>query len=520
MAWHSWYCSPKSSRTLFLAIVSRYYPPAELSKMFFASAFAGSLLIAAARGADLTVPLASGEEVRGTINATSPHVRQFLGIPFAEPPVSRLRFQPPVKYTAKGAGTVIDANAFAPSCMQPLTTPESDAKDVYHVYMPGFLPGSPNQSEDCLYLNVYAPLEPNAPKLPVFVWIAGGGFSSNGANVPYQVPDPWVERTQGHVVVTINYRLNFFGYPNAAAQSTNVGLLDQRVAVEWVRDNIAAFGGDSDRIVLMGQSAGAWSVNYFGYAYPEDPIIKGLIADSGGFTVFAAADNEHKGFSAVAANAGCGGLEDAAAEMTCMQAVDSKKLQKVFADTKGFMFGPVVDNLTVFADPKDRARNGLVAKLPAIMGVNSREGSAFAPWTAEKGVKETDMIAGSKVIVCPTVEEMQNRVENGLTTYRYFYSGNFSNVTPAPWLGATHSTTLIFGTHHQYNHNSTEFEWNVSHAMQDLWLAFGSNPDASPRTDSFSWPKYDPAADTVASFAGADGVVVRLDGHSIDDICA
>ncbi|KAK7958294.1 hypothetical protein PG988_013142 [Apiospora saccharicola] len=464
--------------------------------MFVHPAFAGSLLIAAARGADLTVSTAIGE-VRGTINATSPHVRQFLGIPFGEPPVEKLRFQPPVKYAA------------------------SDAKDVFHVYMPQLLPGSPAQSEDCLYLNVYAPLEPTAPKLPVFVWIAGGGFASNGANVPYQVPDPWVERAQGHVVVTINYRLNLFGYPNAAAQSTNVGLLDQRLAVEWVRDNIAAFGGDADRIVLWGQSAGAWSVNYFGYAYPEDPIVKGLIADSGGSTVFAAGDDEHRGFSAVAKNAGCGDL-DAAAEMTCMQSIDAKKLQKVYANTTGFMFGPVVDNITVFPDPKDRAQKGLVAKLPAIIGVNSREGSSFAPWTAEEGVKEADMIAGSKVIVCPTIDEIRYRFEAGLTTYRYFYSGNFSNITPASWLGATHSSELplVFGTHHQYNHNSTDFEWNVGHAMQDLWLSFATNPDAAPSSDAFSWPKYDPAADTVASFASADGVVVKLGGHAIDDICA
>lgn len=180
----------------------------------------------------------------------------------------------------------------------------------------------------------------------------------------------------------------------------------RRISVEWVRDNIAAFGGDADRIVLWGQSAGAWSVNYFGYAYPEDPIVKGLIAESGGSTVFAAGDAEHRGFSAVAKNAGCGDL-DAAAEMACMQSIDAKKLQRVFANTTGFMFGPVVDNTTVFADPKDRAQKGLVAKLPAILGVNSREGSSFAPWTVEEGVKEADMIAGSKVIVCPTIDEIR-----------------------------------------------------------------------------------------------------------------
>lgn len=141
--------------------------------------------------------------IHGTINATSPHVRQFLGIPFAEPPVGALRFQPPVRHVSQGgANASVDATAFAPSCIQPLTAPEAAAASVYNVFMPEFTNARPDQSEDCLYLNVFAPLAPVAAKLPVLIWIYGGGFSSNSADVPYQAPDPWIERTQGHIVVT------------------------------------------------------------------------------------------------------------------------------------------------------------------------------------------------------------------------------------------------------------------------------------------------------------------------------
>jgi cholinesterase len=128
----------------------------------------------------LQVQTANGD-ITGTINATSPDVRQFLGIPHAEAPTSSLRFQPPVKYTSQGS---INATAFAPSCLQPVST--GNATDVYSLYLPKLHLGSDLQSEDCLYLNVYAPLTPAEDKLPVFVWIHGGGFTTNGANVRYQ----------------------------------------------------------------------------------------------------------------------------------------------------------------------------------------------------------------------------------------------------------------------------------------------------------------------------------------------
>lgn len=146
---------------------------------------------------DLVVSTSSGE-LQGTVKDTAPHVRQFLGIPYAQSPVGDLRFQPPAAYAADGDAR--DASAYGPSCLQPGS---SSLTALYDKYMPEFLPGSTEQSEDCLFLNVYAPAGAAQEKRPVFVFIPGGAFATGGANVPYAIPDQWVERTQEMVIVTI-----------------------------------------------------------------------------------------------------------------------------------------------------------------------------------------------------------------------------------------------------------------------------------------------------------------------------
>ncbi|KAI1847473.1 hypothetical protein JX265_012313 [Neoarthrinium moseri] len=412
-------------------------------------------------GAGLTVQTTSGE-LTGAINATAPNVRQFLGIPYAKPPVGALRFQPPTPYVSDGP---VNATKFGASCLPPKAS--GGASTSVYDLIPEFYNADPEVGEDCLFVNVFAPLRPTGEKLPVFIWIHGGGFTGNSGNVPYQIPAQWIEQTQGHIVVTINYRLNIFGFPNSAAQPLNAGLLDQRLAVEWARDNIAAFGGDPERMALWGQSAGAWSVNYYGYAYPEDPIVAGLIADSGGSAVFTT-DPTYSNFTSVATAAGCGGL-DAAAELSCMQGVDALTIQALYSNTSGVSFGPSADNTTVFLNNTERALTGLVAQIPAIIGTNSREGSGFVPIPQNGSTPSDDEInAASTIITCPTFQEIQNRLAGGLTTYRYEYTGNFSNITPLPWIGAIHSgeLPLIFGTHFEYRGNSTQFEYDVSHAMQ------------------------------------------------------
>lgn len=297
----------------------------------------------------LDVKTTSGEVV-GFVNSTAPSVRQFLGVPYAEPPLGCLRFQPPVRKTHAGR---IQATTYAPSCMQRI----SNSPTVYTEYMPEFLINGGN-SEDCLYLNVYAPAQSH--KLPVFIYIPGGGFTGGGADSLYKIPDKWIERTQSHIVITMNYRLNVFGYPNAKAAHENVGLLDQRMVVEWARDNIAAFGGDPDRMVLWGQSAGAASVGMYGYAYPDDLIVTGLISDSGSPSTLSKEYGNHTDFDTLADLLGC---HEEASRLACMQDVDAQELETVYSNTASVSFSPVADNVTVFSNTEDRLARGLVTRV-------------------------------------------------------------------------------------------------------------------------------------------------------------
>jgi carboxylesterase type B len=161
-----------------------------------------------------------------------------------------------------------------------------------------------------------------------------------------------------------SYRLNIFGFPNAAAlnqSDLNLGLLDQRLGLEWVRSNIATFGGDPSRISLWGQSAGAMSVDYYNFAYPTDPIVSGLIMDSGTALLPSGTyDPTHSNFTFVAGQFGCGKLS-ADAELSCMRNVSSVAIEsflKSYGDNgtqPSVSFNPVIDNRTKFANYTARA---------------------------------------------------------------------------------------------------------------------------------------------------------------------
>ncbi|MBS1107986.1 MAG: para-nitrobenzyl esterase, partial [Deltaproteobacteria bacterium] len=177
-------------------------------------------------------------------------VRVFRGIPFAKPPVGERRFRAPEK-PEPWAG-LRDATRFGPSAHQP---------PLMLAALPGFDIGE--QSEDCLYLNVYAPAGASpAQRKPVMVWIHGGAFViGSGAQSIYDGRK--LARRGDVVVVTINYRLGALGFldlgqPELAAP--NAGLLDQIAALEWVRDHIEAFGGDAGNVTIFGESAGGMSV--------------------------------------------------------------------------------------------------------------------------------------------------------------------------------------------------------------------------------------------------------------------
>ena len=201
--------------------------------------------------------------VEGT---TAPNgVRAFRGIPFAAPPVGDLRWQPP--QPVKPWEGVRKADRFGPRAMQRPIFGDMNFR-------------SDGMSEDCLYLNVWAPAGTGEQRLPVLVYFFGGGFMAGDGSEPRY--DGASMASKGVVAVTVNYRLNVFGFfahPELTKESPhhssgNYGLLDQSAALGWVRQNIAAFGGDPEKITIAGESAGSIAV----CAQMASPLSKNLIA--------------------------------------------------------------------------------------------------------------------------------------------------------------------------------------------------------------------------------------------------
>jgi para-nitrobenzyl esterase len=189
----------------------------------------------------------------GAISGVSePGLIVYKGVPFAAPPIGKLRWRPPAP-PERWAGTR-KADTFAPACMQE------------GVSMPGEVP--PAVSEDCLYLNVWTSSRGGRERLPVLVWIYGGGYRNGSAAMPLYWGDRLARR--GVIVVTLAYRLGPLGFlalleltrESPHQSSGNYGLMDQIAALEWIQQNIAAFGGDPKRVTIAGQSSGAISVRH------------------------------------------------------------------------------------------------------------------------------------------------------------------------------------------------------------------------------------------------------------------
>lgn len=185
------------------------------------------------------------------------------------------------------------------------------------------------------------------------------------------------------VVVSINYRVSIFGFPGPPGQTQNVGLLDQRLGLEWARDNVEAFYGDPERITVFGQSAGGMSTDLIAYAYPDDPIAHAIIPQSGVITgtlpeVFSLVPVESNWYKA-SSNLGCGGEEAGEATIACMR---SKSWQEIVAAIEPLQitalfrgFSPVPDN--VFKNYASQGAAGQFAKIPVLTGTASDE-AAFS----------------------------------------------------------------------------------------------------------------------------------------------
>jgi para-nitrobenzyl esterase len=281
--------------------------------------------------------------------------REFLGIPYAAPPIGRLRWRPP--QPARPWSGIRNAREPGHDCAQTgsLATGVPVTSDF----------------ENCLYLNVYTPKLATRRLLPVMVWIHGGGFTG-GAGSIY---DGKVITSMGHVVVvTINYRLNAFGFlalPSLGAGSGDYGLLDQQAALRWVRANARAFGGNPGDVTIFGESAGGASV----CANMASPTARGLfqraIAESGCLFLSDTTRQAEAAGAKFAASLGC---TKRATEAACLRAKPAAKILKAAAS---FSWAPVTGGATLPVSTLTAFQSGRYLHVPLLQGTNHDEGRFF-----------------------------------------------------------------------------------------------------------------------------------------------
>jgi para-nitrobenzyl esterase len=313
--------------------------------------------LGAARAAD--GPSVTAQTTAGTVAGTGGDVRSFKGIPFAAAPVGPLRWkapQPAVPWSG-----VRDATAFGPECAQPAP------------------PGTPT-SEDCLTLNVWTPAGAGA-HLPVMVWIYGGGYAVGATNYP--VYDGTSLARHGVVIVTVNYRLNVFGFlahPALTAESPertsgNYGILDQVAALQWVQANAAAFGGDPRNVTIFGESAGAGSVSaLMTMPRARNLFVRAIMGSAPVFRPEIGLPAAERAGVTLAAGA-------TLANLRAMSTADLiKRIPALDPDTRTdlpIVLGPIADNV-VLPDERATYAAGNEAIVPIIVGNNVNEGSFFA----------------------------------------------------------------------------------------------------------------------------------------------
>jgi para-nitrobenzyl esterase len=327
------------------------------------------------REAEVTGGRVSGDVTNG--------IAAFKGIPFAAPPVGALRWKAPqkvVKWTGVKAATT-----FAPGCMQDPTFAK--------------LFGAPDAiSEDCLYLNVWTPAKSANERLPVMVWIYGGAFTSGMTSIPAYDGASLAEK--GVVIVSVSYRLGAFGFlahPELSKESGKgsgtYGLQDQIAGLRWVKDNIAKFGGDPNRVTIFGESAGGISVSML----TASPAAKGLfqraISESGGS--FGPVRTANEGGATVpslkvAENTGQTFLKRlGAADITAARGLPAGTIQGLPAS-----FWPVFDGDILPGDQYGLYQAKRFHDTPILIGTNSNEGITFVPGATQPEAFEKSIRSG------------------------------------------------------------------------------------------------------------------------------
>jgi cholinesterase len=305
-----------------------------------------------------------------------------------------------------------------------------------------------------------------------------------------------------------SYRLNILGFPGNPNATANLGFLDQRLAIEWVRDNIEKFGGDLARITLFGQSAGGASVDYYSYAWNDDPIAAGFIPESG--TVFSWGLPNRPETTAVywfnvTASVGCGDATSNPADvLSCMRKQNYTSILSAiptFSGTAGILggFGPTVDDKVVFANYREKTP----ANVPMLIGNNNYEGGLFRTEFALSGLFFPDVFWDDfnlQEFTCPAGIRANASIAAKIPIWRYRYMGVFPNLAISTEAGTWHAAEIpmLFNTA-PLAPPSTPEQVSIGNYMRGAWTAFAKDPKTG--LTNYGWPTYNTSGDTLVRLA-------------------
>jgi para-nitrobenzyl esterase len=496
---------------------------------------------AGAEAFDPVVTIDSGK-IAGVV---SDDVASFKGIPFAAPPLAGLRWRPP-QPVARWSD-VRPAEAYGQDCIQ--------------VPVPGdAAPLGSTLSEDCLYLNVWRPAEKNAGKLPVMVWIHGGGYVNGGSSAA--IFDGSAFARQGIVLVSINYRLGrfgFFAHPALTASPdrplANYGYMDQIAALQWVNRNIGAFGGDPGQVTIFGESAGGGSVLDLVASHAGKGLFHRAIALSGGGRQFLGGLklDEETPLGPSAEEIGVSfargvGIRDAGADgLAALRALPAEKILgklnmiALLADeilpfmALRYVKGPVIDGTLVKGLPANMLSADGATAVPLIIGATGADlgvqfppsraklFTSFGPYAAEaealydpEGTVEFKVLR-AEVGADRTMQEPARFIARQVTkaghpawVYRFDYIAESER---AKATGAGHASELpfLFDTlDARFGDKVTEKDRAMAKAFNTYFANFakGGDPNGAGLPD---WPKVDPSRSDIMMLSRDDGPVFAAD---------
>jgi carboxylesterase type B len=453
----------------------------------------------------------------GALAGSGGDIRVFKGIPFAAPPIGPLRWRPPEPPTQWQG--VRDATQFGADCMQ---------KRLLETRAPGV-------SEDCLTLNIWAPAQNSGGALPVMVWVFGGGFVDGSASLP--IYDGEALARKGVVLVTVNYRTGVFGFlahPALAAESPyhsagNYGILDVIAALRWLKSNVAAFGGDPNRVTVFGESAGASLLDMVLVSPLSEGLVHGAILESPGAM---------RPLSTLADASEIGKV--VGTDLAAMRAMPAEQVlamtdrivPPVRRLTTPRALGPILDGWVVPRTDTTAFASGEIRHVPLIVGGNSDEGRLFVRnWpihtVAEaRAYADTNFGASAGEVMELYKFDTDAAVPSALSytfgdtqfnygvrglargmskvqpkTFRYLFTRSPGGIPPVP----THSEEIDYafanlGAHRFIPRSAFDAtDRTLSAEMADAWVRFASTGDPNGGTLP-NWPAYDVGSDPYLEF--------------------